>query len=69
MPHAQKLAKAIYDAASADADIKRNQARITESQLPEAENKKNYHNSLGGKFFDTLTEPLRFVLSGVSAIK
>ena len=69
VPHAQKLAKAIYDAASADADIKRYQARITESQLPEAENKKNYHNSLGGKFFDTLTEPLRFVLSGVSAIK
>lgn len=69
VPHAQKLAKAIYDAASADADIKRNQARITESQVPEAENKKNYHNSLGGKFFDTLTEPLRFVLSGVSAIK
>lgn len=69
VPHAQKLAKAIYDAASADADIKRNQARITESQLPEAENKKNYHNSLGGKFFDTITEPLRFVLSGVSAIK
>lgn len=69
VPHAQKLAKAIYDAASADADIKRNQARITESQVPESENKKNYHNSLGGKFFDTLTEPLRFVLSGVSAIK
>lgn len=69
VPHAQKLAKALYDAASADADIKRNQARITESQLPEAENKRNYHNSLGGKFFDTLTEPLRFVLSGVSAIK
>lgn len=69
VPHAQKLAKAIYDAASADADVKRNQARITEAQLPEAENKKNYHNSLGGKFFDTLTEPLRFVLSGVSAIK
>lgn len=69
VPHAQKLAKAIYDAASADADIKRNQARITESQIPEAENKKNYHNSLGGKFIDTLTEPLRFVLSGVSAIK
>lgn len=69
VPHAQKLAKAIYDAASADADVKRNQVRITEAQLPEAENKKNYHNSLGGKFFDTLTEPLRFVLSGVSAIK
>ena len=69
VPHAQKLAKAIYDAASADADVKRNQARITESQIPEAENKKNYHNSLGGKFIDTLTEPLRFVLSGVSAIK
>lgn len=69
VPHAQKLAKALYDAASADADIKRNQARITESQVPESENKKNYHNSLGGKFFDTLTEPLRFVLSGVSAIK
>ena len=69
VPHAQKLAKAIYDAASADADIKRTQARITESQLPEAENKKNYHNSLGGKFIDTLTEPLRFVLSGISAIK
>lgn len=69
VPHAQKLAKAIYDAASADADVKRNQARITESQLPEAENKKNYHNSLGGKFFDTLTEPLRFVLSGISVIK
>lgn len=69
VPNAQKLAKAIYDAASADADVKRNQARITEAQLPEAENKKNYHNSLGGKFFDTLTEPLRFVLSGVSAIK
>lgn len=69
VPNAQKLAKAIYDAASADADIKRNQARVTEAQIPEAENKKNYHNSLGGKFFDTLTEPLRFVLSGVSAIK
>lgn len=69
VPNAQKLAKAIYDAASADADIKRNQARITEAQIPEAENKKNYHNSLGGKFFDTITEPLRFVLSGVSAIK
>lgn len=69
VPHAQKLAKALYDAASADADIKRNQSRITEAQIPEAENKKNYHNSLGGKFFDTLTEPLRFVLSGVSAIK
>lgn len=69
VPYAQKLAKAIYDAASADADVKRNQARITESQIPEAENKKNYHNSLGGKFIDTLTEPLRFVLSGVSAIK
>ena len=69
VPYAQKLAKSIYDAASADADVKRNQARITEAQLPEAENKKNYHNSLGGKFFDTLTEPLRFVLSGVSAIK
>lgn len=69
VPHAQKLAKAIYDAASADADIKRNQARITESQVPESENKKNYHNSLGGKFFDTLTEPLRFVLSGISVIK
>lgn len=69
VPHAQKLAKALYDAASADADIKRNQARITESQVPEAENKKNYHNSLGGKFFDTLTEPLRFVLSGISVVK
>lgn len=69
VPHAQKLAKALYDAASADADIKRNQARITESQIPESENKKNYHNSLGGKFFDTLTEPLRFVLSGISVIK
>lgn len=69
VPHAQKLAKAIYDAASADADIKRNQARITESQVPEAENKKNYHNSLGGKFIDTLTEPLRFVLSGISLVK
>lgn len=69
VPYAQKLAKAVYDAASADADIKRNNARITESQLPEAENKKNYHNSLGGKFFDTLTEPLRFVLSGFTAIK
>lgn len=69
VPHAQKLAKVIYDAASADADIKRNQARVSEAQIPEAENKKNYHNSLGGKFFDTLTEPLRFVLSGVSAIK
>lgn len=69
VPYAQKLAKSIYDAASADADVKRNQARITEAQLPEAENKRNYHNSLGGKFFDTLTEPLRFVLSGVSAIK
>ena len=69
VPHAQKLAKAIYDAASADADVKRNQARITESQIPEAENKKNYHNSLGGKFFDTLTEPLRFILSGVSVVK
>lgn len=69
VPHAQKLAKAIYDAASADADIKRNQARITESQVPEAENKKNYHNSLGGKFIDTLTEPLRFVLSGISIVK
>lgn len=69
VPYAQKLAKAIYDAASADADVKRNRARITESQIPEAENKKNYHNSLGGKFFDTLTEPLRFVLSGVSVVK
>lgn len=69
VPHAQKLAKAIYDAASADADVKRNQARITESQIPEAENKKNYHNSLGGKFIDTLTEPLRFVLSGISVVK
>lgn len=69
VPHAQKLAKAIYDAASADADVKRNQARITESQIPESENKKNYHNSLGGKFIDTLTEPLRFVLSGVSLVK
>lgn len=69
VPNAQKLAKAIYDAASADADVKRNQARITEAQLPEAENKKNYHNSLGGKFFDTITEPLRLVLSGFSAIK
>lgn len=69
VPHAQKLAQAIYDAASADADVKRNQARITESQIPEAENKKNYHNSLGGKFFDTLTEPLRFVLSGFSVVK
>lgn len=69
VPHAQKLAKALYDAASADADVKRNQARITESQIPEAENKKNYHNSLGGKFIDTLTEPLRFVLSGISVVK
>ena len=69
VPNAQKLAKAIYDAASADADVKRNQARITEAQLPEAENKKNYHNSLGGKFIDTLAEPLRLVLSVVSAIK
>lgn len=69
VPHAQKLAKAIYDAASADADVKRNQARIIESQIPEAENKKNYHNSLGGKFIDTLTEPLRFVLSGISVVK
>lgn len=69
VPYAQKLAKAIYDAASADADVKRNQARITESQIPESENKKNYHNSLGGKFFDTLTEPLRFVLSGISVVK
>lgn len=69
VPYAQKLAKALYDAASADADIKRDQARITESQVPAAENQKNYHNSLGGKFFDTLTEPLRFVLSPVSAFK
>lgn len=69
VPYAQKLAKAIYDAASADADIKRDQARITESQVPAAENQKNYHNSLGGKFFDTLTEPLRFVLSPVLAFK
>ena len=69
VPNAQKLAKAIYDAASADADVKRNQARIIEAQLPEAENKKNYHNSLGGKFIDTLAEPLRLVLSVVSAIK
>ena len=69
LPYAQKLAKAIYDAASADADIKRNQARISESQIPEAENKKNYHNSLAGKFFDTLSEPLRFFLSGISVVK
>lgn len=69
VPHAQKLAKALYDAASADADIKRNQARLTESQIPEAENKKNYHNSLAGKVFDTLADPLRLVLSGISALK
>lgn len=69
VPHAQQLAKAIYDAASADADIKRNQARITESQVPEAENNSFYHNSLPGKVVDYLTQPLRFVLSGISLVK
>lgn len=69
VPHAQKLAKAIYDAASADADIKRNQARIEESQVPEAENSSFYHNSLPGKVVDYLTQPLRFVLSGISLVK
>lgn len=69
VPHAQKLAKALYDAASADADIKRNQARITESQVPEAENNSFYHNSLPGKVVDYLTQPLRFVLSGISLVK
>lgn len=69
VPHAQELAKAIYDAASADADIKRNQARITESQVPEAENNSFYHNSLPGKVVDYLTQPLRFVLSGISLVK
>lgn len=69
VPHAQKLAKAIYDAASADADIKRNQARITESQVPEAENSSFYHNSLPGKVVDYLTQPLRFVISGISLVK
>lgn len=69
VPHAQKLAKAIYDAASADADIKRNQARISESQVPEAENSRFYHDSLPGKVVDYLTQPLRFVLSGISLVK
>lgn len=69
VPHAQKLAKALYDAASADADIKRNQARITESQVPEAENSSFYHNTLPGKVVDYLTQPLRFVLSGISLVK
>lgn len=69
VPHAQKLAKALYDAASADADIKRNQARITESQVPEADNNSFYHNSLPGKVVDYLTQPLRFVLSGISLVK
>lgn len=69
VPHAQKLAKAIYDAASADADIKRNQARISELQVPEAENSRFYHNSLPGKVVDYLTQPLRFVLSGISLVK
>ena len=69
VPHAQKLAKALYDAASADADIKRNQARITESQVPEAENNSFYHNSLPGKVVDYFTQPLRFVLSGISLVK
>lgn len=69
VPHAQKLAKAIYDAASADADIKRNQARIEESKVPEAENSSFYHNSLPGKVVDYLTQPLRFVLSGISLVK
>lgn len=69
VPHAQKLAKALYDAASADADIKRNQARITELQLPEAENNRFYHNSWVGKGVDFITQPLRFVLSGISLVK
>lgn len=69
VPHAQKLAKAIYDAASADSDIKRNQARIVESQVPEAENNSFYHHSLPGKVVDYLTQPLRFVLSGISLVK
>ncbi|CRH59893.1 Uncharacterised protein [Chlamydia trachomatis] len=69
VPHAQKLAKALYDAASADADIKRNQARITQSQVPEAKNSSFYHNSLPGKVVDYLTQPLRFVLSGISLVK
>lgn len=69
VPHAQKLAKAIYDAASADADIKRNQARISESQVPEAENNSFYHSSLPGQVVDYLTQPLRFVLSGISLVK
>ena len=69
VPNAQKLAKAIYDAASADADIKRNQARIAESQVPEAENSSFYHNTLPGKVVDYLTQPLRFVLSGISLVK
>lgn len=72
IPNAKKLADAIYKAASADADAKSAQARLAESELPAARNKRNYHNTLGGKFFDTLSEPLRFILSGVygySAVK
>lgn len=72
IPNAKKLADALYKAASADADAKSAQARLAESDLPAARNKRNYHNTLGGKFFDTLSEPLRFILSGVygySAVK
>lgn len=67
VPNAAALAKALKDAAVADAEAKRGQAEIVKSQIPEARNKKNYHNSLGGKFFDTITEPLRVVFSSATS--
>ena len=68
VPNAAALAKALKDAAVADAEAKRGQAEIVKSQIPAARNQKNYHNSLGGKFFDTITEPLRVVLSSAGSV-
>lgn len=67
VPNAAALAKAVKDAAVADAQAKQGQAQLIKNSIPASRNQKNYHNSLGGKFFDTITEPLRILVTSASA--
>ena len=68
VPYAAALAKSVKDAAVADALAKQGQAQLIKNSIPASRNQKNYHNSLGGKFFDTITEPLRILVTSTSAV-
>lgn len=68
VPLAPQLATSIAQLASADADVKTFQQQLLENQIPESENKRDYHKSPIGQTFDMLLEPLHFVLSSTSLL-